>query len=768
MTNIVKGVVMGYRNNRSLIFRSYFFRDLFVSVFLAVLVFSPLLFNERPELLFSGDLHNLYFPQFVNGYYQSKASLWYGVDLLTNNGSSAYYLRPNIPVYYPPNILIYKLLNLYGISEFAIAFVWSLCIHAAVSLYAVFRFSEKYLKLDFRLAMLCGTSYVFTIVQIVSLTPFFYIAALFPVLVYVAVYVSYLKSWQACLIGSFVFLCAFLSGYLPLAVHAVILSVVLAIALRWTSEDRDEQISAGSILFALLPGLCAAAFVFPWYLAVLQYHKLVSGVLPGVWAAHEMSYTLQDLASVATWGFLPSTQAEAPHIVVGLLPLFIIGIAFSSRARLDFSDRDGRLAIFALVVFGFHLLLAAGRMTGLPDVFYYLVPGLGKMHIYGRYLVVSSFYVFLASALLLKKLINSKNEVFGNYIIPIDFFLLASACIYGQIYPSAHVRVQVIVMELLFIALFILIFRSGGKNWLVFGVIIAVTLIKLGGFNDSYNHIDLAQPPSYANAIIFSAERQQSFLNYARHHASEKEVIKYADLTSTIDKPSGVLLNFPWMIGAGTPVSNYMGYELHLSVDRDYLKRFPYFGKVDFNWLIETGVDYLIVDPAARKMFAEKIAEYADRSVPELDLGFGYALIKVITIAPLEGKTVDNGVFSVFSADPLMEVSGLDGNLTSYIAFNVRSSSPISIRYLMFPSKLMQFSVNGQAVDFHGIASLARLELPQGKHRIEYQYKNTLHVFFVQVLPFYLIILFSVSIWLIIGAAYRATKGVQISGDVGA
>lgn len=737
-------------------------QSLSISVLFAIILFSPFIFNERPELLFAGDLHNLYFPQFVNGYYQAKASVWYGVDLFTNNGSSSYYLRPNIPAYYPPSIFVYKLFNPEGVTQFARLFVWSLCLHAAISLYFVFQLCEKYLKLDFRLAMLLGVAYVFSVVKIVGLTPFFYIAVLFPILVYAALSSSYLRTWQAGLLGSFAYLCAFLSGYLPLAIHGIVLSVALAIAIRVAFEEGGRLFNVKGIFFAVLPGLFAAAVVFPGYLAILQYHNLVSGLPPGIWKAFDMAYTLQDLVSVASSGFLPSTKAETPHIVVGLIPLFIIGAAFSARARLDFRDSDGRLAIFALVVFGLHLLLAAGRMTGLPDIFYYFVPGLGDMHLYGRFLIVGSFFVFLSCVLLLKKLIGVQKKIFDNRILSVVFLLVCSFYVYGQFVSPTNIHIHVIVAELIFIGLFVLLFRIYDKKWLVVVATIAIALIKLGSFNALYNHIHPAHPPGYANALIFSSERQQSFLTYARHHAQGKNIIKYADLTSTIDKPTGVLLNFPWMLGAGIPVSNYMGYELHLSIDRDYLKRFPFFGKVDFNWLRDTGVDYLLVDPSSRQVFAEKIAEYADRSVPELDLGFGYALIKVIKIAPPEGKAVDNGVFSIFSADPLLTVSGLEGNLSSYMAFNVRSGSPISIRYLMFPSKLMQFSVNGQVVDLDDMTGPAHFELPQGEHRVEYRYINTLHVVFVQMLRIYMISFFCVLIWLVGSTTYRALKGVQV------
>lgn len=730
-------------------------RDVLVSLLFAILIFSPFLFTGHPEFLFSNDLYNLYFPQFVQGYQLANAQTWYGIDILTNNGASAYYLRPNIPAYYPPHLLIFKFITLNGITELAKAFVWGLCIHAALSFFAILRLSQKYFDLDFKFSLFLATAYVFSIVKIIWLTPFYYVAIWFPILVYVALNALQRKTWPTYMIGSLAYVCLFLSGYLPLAIHAVILACVLAIVTRWIFANPVNTLNRRDFFYAILPAACASIIILPLYLAILQYHKLVLGLPKGVWVAHEMSYQITDLLALMSNGFRPLILGEAPHVIIGLFSLFMIVLAYTMRSRLQISDRITRLVIFSLGVFGFHIVLASGQATGLPDLFYYFVPGLGKMHLYGRYLIVSSFFLFLASTLLFKELTTAQSRYDVARCLKILVLIVGGIYLSSQFLPFKHVNV--LLFELVFIGIFLILIQANHHSTcLVYAAIAMLALVKIGAFNQEYAQIELTKPSPYNNALIYSVERQQAFLNYVQQHAPGKRLIKYADLSSSIDKPNGVLLNFPWMV-TQVPISNYMGYELHLSVDRDYLQKFPWFGKVDFAWLMDSGADYLLFDSAAKKTYSTELARYVDHTAPTLDLGYGHTLAKIKKPTLQSGTLIDNGIFSVTSADHALTVSPVEGNLSSYMTMNVRSTAAATVRYLMFPNKLMQFFIDGQPLSMHlgEKPTLTEFVLPPGEHRIEYRYKNRLHIFFVKLLKFYFLALFGAICWLIASFFYK-------------
>ena len=747
--------------NKYLIRRSKFATDLVLSLIFSIVLFSPLLFSAKPWLLFSGDLHNLYFPQFIRGYYLAKSHVWYGVDLLTNNGASAYFLRPNIPTYYPPHIIIYKLFELDGIVQFSRAFVWSLCIHAMLAFYSIIKLSKRFLKFNIWYALILAVSYVFTIAKSNELTPFYYVAALFPAIIYLSLTLLRNKSWKLGLISSAAYVCVFLSGYLPLAIHSVVLSLVVVLAIKWLQEDGKLRTYNIDFAIAVSPVALAAIIVFPLYLAILNYHKLVTGIPDGVWGAHEFWYQLPDLLSLLSAGFMPLTQVETPHVVIGLLPLFIIALTLTVRSISTVDEEGNRLVVFALAIFGFHVILAAGKSTGLPDVFYYLVPGLGKMHLYGRYLITSSFLVFLASSLLLKKLIESPERLNYRCILLVLILFICTFYVVGRFVELSNIHLDQLIMELLFLGIFIIILSSKSSRAPVVWALFAVTLVKLGSFNSIYNTTTPANPPAYANALVFSTEREQALLNYARQNSESKEVVKYADLTTSIDKPNGVLLNFPWVVQAGIPLSNYMGYELHLSVDKDYLRGFPWFGKVDFSWMQKTGVDFFIVDAQAKQNYSEELERYADRAIPVSDLGFGIELIRAKKNTLSAGVTISNGVFSILSNDSSFEVGKLEGDFSSYLAFDVRSKSPIEIRYLFFPNKLMQFRVDGNVLELAGAADLAHFELAPGQHRVEYVYKEQLNKGFVFMLRGYFYLLLFVLALVALGFLCRTFKSLR-------
>lgn len=730
-------------------------RDVIFSLAFSIVLFSPLLFSKKPELLFAGDLHNLYFPQFIRGYYLAKQNIWYGVDLLTNNGSSVYFLRPNIPAYYPLHFVIYKLFAINGITQFANAFVLSLCAQASLAFFATLRLSQSFLKLEFKYSLFFAVAFVFSIAKSNGLTPFYYIASLFPVLVYVALISMRQRSWLVSFIGSFAYICAFLSGYLPLAVHGVVLSVVVALGIRWIFEIKEAHTRISDFAYAVSPCVLAGIIVSPLYFSILRYHQLVAGIPEGVWGAHEFWYQIPDVLSLLSSGFLPSTKAETPHVIIGLIPLLIIVLPLFARSPVVLNERNGKLVVLALVIFGFHVLLAAGSSTGLPDIFYYLVPGLGKMHLYGRYLISTSFLVFLAATLQLKALVEMPEPIWFNRIL---LFIVAVLCLLyvtSTFVELENTQVNVLTTELVLLALFVVTLRSINRSWSVLFALIAVMLIKLGSFNSLYNHISPASPSGYANALIFSPERQQAFLNHMRQYAPNKAVIKYADLTTSIDKQQGVLLNFPWLIGPDKPVSNYMGYELHLSLDRDYLRRFPFFGKVDLSWMEDTGADYLILDSEAKKNYSTELERYIDRSVPLLDLGFGIELANFKNKSVSTNTVVNNGVFDMSSNDPFLSVGQLEGNLSSRLALDVRSAAPVTIKYLFFPSKLMQFVVNGEPLELDESKGLAQFELPAGEYRIEYLYKGRLHLLFLKAFAVYMCLLLLVLAWMLFKKVLR-------------
>ena len=88
---------------------------------------------------------------------------------------------------------------------------------------------------------------------------------------------------------------------------------------------------------------------------------------------------------------ITNDSGEAPHFRLGLPIVLLLYTGYQQLVR---SGDRLKINIFVICIlfFGVSLLLSFGRVSGLADMFFYSVPGLGFMHIYARYLIFSVFF----------------------------------------------------------------------------------------------------------------------------------------------------------------------------------------------------------------------------------------------------------------------------------------------------------------------------------------------------------------------------------------
>ncbi len=739
-----------------LIIRGECFQSLMWALFLPAIFFSSFLLAPSPQYNFFGDLYNLYFPQFVEGYHLAKSGTFTGVDFLTNNGASAYFLRPNIPVFYPVYQLFYLLFSFETIEGFARAYVIILYVHSVLAVYFAMRIGQSFLHMDIATALLLGVLYFGAVANSYAIPPFYFVASLFPLLLYSAMRSIEEKIWWRLVLYSFPFLMVFLSGYLPLDVYAVSLALIFALAFFSQNSGEDEWKNFLQAAKLLVPVGLASLVALPIYLAVLQYNKLVLSLPDGVWySAHELSYQAKDIFALISRSFIGSVPpgGEFPSILLGLTPVLLLLIAFTHRKKLSLTLLEARVIGISILIFTFFLILAFGRSSGLPDLFYYLVPGIGKMHIYGRFLPIAAFFFYMTTAIAFKHLVEVRKDLpLGRWIAGL-LILLIVVYGYGQFGQPQSVSTNLLVIEFLMIGLVLIGLCSRQRIYAFVAAIAVPFFIHAANFNSYTNLFNLSFLPPYKNTVIFSEERRDSLRNYFKEHTNKK-LIKYADITSSIEKLNGVMLNYPWMVQDTVRLSNYMGYELHTSVDRDYLARFPWFGKVNVSWLLRTGADYIIYDSAAWSVYAAELGPWINYDVPELDIGYGYKAAKLKdasgNTAYISATTLgdfDNGIVQVSNSSGTASVSGFETDFSSHVRFQVNSTLPVSIKYLLFPNKFMELLVNGKRSDLMLKDGLLEFSLPPGHHQIEYQYKNRLHQLFIIAYLLYIVLLLSIIGW---------------------
>lgn len=727
------------------------------AIALATIFFSPYLFQLNPQFNFFGDVSILYFPQFVEGYHLAKEGILAGIDFLTSNGSTAYFLRPNIPVYYPPYQLIYAL-NFESVGSLARAFVFIAYAHSVVAAYYCMKIGRKYFQMDYGTSLLFAVLYSYAIADsALTAPPFYYVAALFPLLLYFAFQSVGMKSYRLVPLYSIPYILVFLSGYLPLDVNAVLITVLFTMVYFWQSKGSLTESLGLNLRKLLSPIALASIIVLPLYLAMFYYHKHVPGLPEGVWSsAHQFSFGAGDIFALLSRAFPASNPGTgAPFVKLGLAPVTLIILAFTQRNKLGLTVVDAKIIALALSVFFFYMLLAFGQSSGLPDLFYFVVPVIGKMHLYGRYLLIASFFFFLAVALSFKYLIQIREALpLGYWLFGFSILMLVAVSS-NKFVNQDWINLNQLAVEILMVCFMLISLLAHQRFYAFVGVIGVPFFMYAASFNSYTNSISVATPPPYKNDVAFTSERREALNNYFRSN-SEKYLIKYIDITSGIEKPNGLMLNYPWFVDDKIKLSNYMGYEPHMAVDKDYMAAFPhpYYGKINVQWLLRTGADFVIYNQASWDIYSKELGPLIDQNVPKFDLGFGYNAAKFKSSTELaehlsDGKRgdFDNGIVAISANIGKASVTDFKTDLATYVLFHVESASPVTIRYNLFPSKMMALYVNGVPFDSTLKDGLLELTLPSGAHQVEYVYKSRLHHVFIYCYLGYLIIVVGMLGW---------------------
>lgn len=728
---------------------------------LSTIFFSPYLFISNPHFNFFGDLAILYFPQFVEGYHMAKSGALAGIDFLTSNGSTAYFLRPNIPVYYPPYQLTYALFHFDSIRGLARAFVFISYAHSILAAYYCMRIGRKYLQLDHGVSILFSVLYFGAIAYYAfTAPPFYYVAALFPFMLYFALQSAERTTWWQIPLYSFPYVMVFLSGYLPLDVNAVLIVLLITMGYLWQIKSNETKNFRQLLIRCITPVALAGVIVISLYLAMFLYNKQVPGVPDGVWhSAHQFSFESRDIFALLSRAFPASNPGTGtPFVELGLVPVLLLVLTFSHRKKLAITPLDAKIIALSLLLFSFYLLLAFGQASGLPDLFYFMMPVIGKMHFYGRHLLIASFFFYLAVAISFKYLVQIRADIpIGRWLagIALVMVLVQGYAQFRLGQPESFLRPQLLVIELMMLGLVLISLSTKQSLYAFVGVIGMSFFMHAANFNSYTNSFNQVAVGPYKNEVAFSPERRELLNSYFKKN-SNKELIKYVDITLGIEKPNGVMLNSPWLLRDKLKTSNYMGYEPHLAIDRDYMDKFPYpyYGKINIPWLLRTGADFIIYNQASWAIHSAELEQWVDKSVPELDLWYGYKVAKLKSVSGLVDDTpvlntwdFDNGIVRISNTTGTALVTNFETDFVSSVHFNVESSSPVTVRYALFPNKMMELRVDGKRSDVILKNGLLEFTLPPGQHLVEYNYKNILHIVFIFVYLLYIVFLISIVGW---------------------
>jgi hypothetical protein len=614
-------------------------RFILLSSFIVMAAYYVSTAGSTSMLASSGDLVALYKAQLFHLHNIIRDGNWFsGVDFLTSNGATVFSLRPNIITVAPFFLL--------GMSIFKVTFSSiDILIGTVVMLhcFAALTFCQllgiRFFQLDRWSSLFFAVLYTFSWATIVAhaFTPFYLAVTLFPALLFTCLMSYEVKSKSNLFLLSIVYILVLLSGYVPLALFAMLLTALFGLIYVFYIKGALPQ--KGNIIRMFIPMGIAVLMVLPFYLALFINFKQASSVSTSLFfSAHQLAVLPSDVLSSLTP--LSSWVAKKPvesMFFWGLIPLSILGLfVFSQKHSSKYQDStSGRLFITAFLIYVLSLIIVFGVYLRVSDVFYYLFPFIGKMHIYQRYMLFTNFFFALLVALALQYITKENVVRYIKIALLISIIALFMGCYMARIDGAFS---QYFIVELLLLCLFL-----GGllvldnKRIKIIATIFVLALALT-------NMMQVYDPQLRINVIMNNVVEQENLINFLRNN-SNKEIIKYENLTSTINPY--IPRNYPWIIKGRIKLSNYYGYEPHMGRANGYNPLFPMYGTINWDWLRRTGCQFIIYDHDSYTKYKKEIDTFANNNI-RMQLSDGSVVVKLNDKFPVyhpgfSGNAFDNG-----------------------------------------------------------------------------------------------------------------------------
>lgn len=688
-----------------------------------------------------GDNRALWLPALYHLSGSLRRGVLYGLDLLTFNGSSDFFSRPNI-FGFNPFVTILMILRPPTLSgdyfRFGLIIIFLLTL---VSMFAVQAIGRRWFGFNRVICILwaigfCSSSYIYFSL---GFLPFAFATLMVPILSYVFWEMSKAESlWRSTFWGTFPIIVTLTAGYGPMALMSVLCSYgffALTLLLFQKIPFSSFLKLAKPVHFALvISGVICA----PYFIDLIQTHRLVVPTDLNLFqSAYELAVSPMDLLQLISASLETGAYFEQKLSFGMVFAFFFIAFFchFHRAERVERFRSLRRLTVFLVGFLFLSVLLVIGEQSTLSGMFYYFVPQLGKMHIYQRFLSQFSFLFYLLLALLVLEETEDLRPRFWRWMgfAGLGGVLLGSYIHHkkGMSPASSAVIVELLIVSMMSLAITIL--SSARSRQIV--VLIALILVQWRFFY----HVAIEEPAIKMDGYFEKEpERLKSLADYLNSHASpDSQIIKVLDLQPEFME-AHVPKNFPWLMESylSRPVSSYYGYEYHLASHMDYRKRMPYslskqVGHFTFfpdQDLIErNGADFVIY----RRDEIETVPErkwLLPRIDPtnSMDLGNDIVISKILPLGRSAGWT-SNGYFSCENpagqSAPIMR--NFETNQTSHWSFDVDFAEAGRCDWLFWAYPGLKLKIDHQLVEPTIKNGEMSFGLPAGPHRVELRYENS-------------------------------------------
>ncbi|WP_245559714.1 hypothetical protein [Amorphus coralli] len=557
-----------------------------------------------PGFMLTGDVRMAWFPQFVEGYNRFWSGGIFGVDFLTHGGASDFGLRPNMLPAYPLFVLSYLLFDVSDITTAGVVFAGLHALHFFAGALFTSLLCWRYLGLSRGASLFASIAFVlsFHVSSYIAYTPFWFQAMLMPVLAYVLCWLLFARHWFAPLLAVPVIVTYMLTSYVPMMVGGLAVAAILCLAvyyirfirpLRWRSAaPRIWAPAVASVLSVLI--------VAPYYLAQFHYMRLVAEPHKSLNAVahmdalngHSIVAALSQFSTVA-----PPVESRlffgfaALLVIVCGLALLAGGLSASVRSRTVLSITLATFLVFAIA--------ALGAATVASDAFYYAVPVLGRMHLYVRYLLFAGLPFAIALAICadwIARLASARQRT-AIFLSVVIFWGAFSVWLALSGEAHKYFIVDSVLVEAFLAMLCVAILVMGRTSLTV--ALSAIPLVLVSSYPMFNIQRLYGQHGAFQAFVDFEDATKDRLVGIFRDYPEQKDLTKVLSLSEGVD--TYFPLNEPWLLSDRIKVMSYSGYDAVLAMENAYHSMMGgWFGRYNREWVLRTGVDFILWDEASR------------------------------------------------------------------------------------------------------------------------------------------------------------------------
>lgn len=732
---------------------------LIFSVFMGQILWSDILTFHK-----GGDDLQLCFPSLKKLAAYLQEGVFQGIDTDTFNGATEFFSRANLPQHYLPAVIIAYLMQFFpsrGIYLFLYFVQLFLCAYFST------RFTQRFFGMKNSTAFLFSCSWITVALYESWYFSFYLITTLMPVLLYFEflLFETERIRWKECILFSLPYVLSITSGYITLSVALAleIFAMTVGYGILFRKLNVTDMLKRTVLPFAVGVGVC-----LPYCLKVFVYQKKVVQAPMTMFDALYYKLNVLDLKAIFSSAFIRENPVEQTQLItLGMFWVFII-ILFLCCHTIRKMNREERYVLrFGVGISVLFCMIALETALPFAAWFCSLVPVFGSMHLPLRYLMTILLLPYLGMSLALEhlpQLIKNKwIKIAAIVHLLMGCFLLFITPFFAE---SGGLMEKFLVEVFLMAIIFYFIYEYGLRNRIT--VICSGFFILLPGILYFYhaNEIDVHISEFAARSIVYDHNEQEQ-LDVFISGLRPKDRYLYAAFDQVQFIPEFIPGNYGWYGYSKYRLSNYNGYENHLSVPKDYRDRFPQFSSIDWEYVADTRGDFIILDQELDSQNKDVLDRMADRSEENIVWDETHQIIKLKKFIPSyytgtcfvedRADTMDNGYF--YCPDLFQEdLTGFQTDHATYYQASVHTSDNCMVAFLLYPNRNYKYYVNGAQVEPIIFNMQAYIPVNKGNNDIRVVYKNRMDsIKNMMFLCYYVAVL-----WCVIYAAMiRITKEIK-------